>query len=273
LAESRRLPVCIVSALLLSVSIVAGAQRTWAGFDENGYPGDENLAALHKTFAYTGYWLNHPPGMNMNPWAGKRSLIRAAGFGFLILFNGRLDAQLKGQDAAALGREDAAAANAAAKREGFPPRAVLFLDQEEGGSLLPEQADYLGAWIAAVNRSAFTAGVYCSGIPVPSGAQRISTAQDVSHRFPTAKLWVWNDQCPPSPGCAIPTPPLDPAKSGFPQTLVWQYAQSPRRPDDTVACARTYAADGHCYPPGLPQSGQTFLDLNVSRSPDPSHGR
>lgn len=273
LAESRRLLVCIVSALLLSVSIVAGAQRTWVGFDENDYPGDENLAALYRTFSYAGYWLNDPPGMNSNPWAGKRSLVRTAGFGFLILFNGRLDAQLKGQDAAALGREDAAAANAAAKREGFPPRAVLFLDQEEGGSLLPEQADYLGAWIAAVNRSGFTAGVYCSGIPVPSGAQRISTARDIAHRFPTAKLWVWNDQCPPSPGCVIPGKSFDPAKSGVSQTLVWQYAQSPRRTDDTASCVQTYAADNRCYAPGLPHTAQSFIDLNVSRSPDPSRGR
>jgi hypothetical protein len=211
--------------------------------------------------------------MTTNPWAGKRSTVRADGFGFLILFNGRPDAQLKGQDAAALGRSDAAAAIAAAKREGFSGGAILFLDQEEGGSLLPEQADYMGAWITAVNRSNFKAGVYCSGIAVPSGAERISTAQDVARRYPNAKLWVWNDQCPPSPGCVIPAKSLDPAKSGFPQALVWQYAQSPRRPDDTAACARTYAADGHCYPPGLPHSGQTFLDLNVSRSPDPSHGR
>jgi hypothetical protein len=263
----------LLATILLASATLASAQKTYLGFDKNGYPGDALLPALHKTFAWTGYWLNKPPGMNSNPWTGKRSSVSAAGFGFLVLFNGRLDAQLKGQDAAALGRSDAAAAIAAAKREGFSRGAILFLDQEEGGSLLPEQADYMGAWITAVNRSNFKAGVYCSGIAVPSGAERISTAQDVARRFPNAKLWVWNDQCPPSPGCAIPGRALDPAKSGFPQTLVWQYAQSPRRPDDTAACARTYAADGHCYPPGLPHSGQTFVDLNVARSPDPSHGR
>ncbi len=148
-----------------------------------------------------------------------------------------------------------------------------FSIRKKAAACYRSKLTYMGAWISAVNGSAYKAGVYCSGIAVPSGAEKISTAQDVIHRFPSAKLWVWNDQCPPSPGCVIPAKPLDPAKSGFPQTLVWQYAQSPRRPDDTVACARTYAADGHCYPPGLPHSGQTFLDLNVSRSPDPSHGR
>ena len=66
---------------------------------------------------------------------GKRATLKAHGFGFMILYNGRLDAQLTGKDAAALGRSDAAAAVSAAKREGFAPGAILFLDQEEGGPL------------------------------------------------------------------------------------------------------------------------------------------
>src|SRR5579875_919066 len=96
------------------------------GFDKNGYPGDNLLSPPHSTFAYAGYWLSNPPGMQTNPWAGKRAAIRAAGFGFLLLFNGRLDAQLQHGEAAALGREDAASAIAAAKREGFPDGAVIF---------------------------------------------------------------------------------------------------------------------------------------------------
>ena len=108
----------------------------YLGFDKNGYPGDDLLPALHKTFAYTGYWLNNPPGMTSNPWAGKREVIRKAGFGFLILFNGRLDVQLRGQDAAALGASDAKAAVESARSQGFPAYAVIFIDQEEGGRLL-----------------------------------------------------------------------------------------------------------------------------------------
>ncbi len=273
-AEWRRtaVSICLAAALLFSSSTPAAAQNNYIGFDKNSYPGDDLLLALHQTFAYTGYWLNNPPGMNSNPWAGKRSVARAVGFGFLILFNGRLDAQLKDRNAAELGRQDAATAVAAARREGFPAGAILFLDQEEGGSLLPEQAAYMGAWISAISRSAYKAGVYCSGIPAPSGPKMISTAQDIVTRFPTTKLWIWEDRCPPSPGCVVP-PSLDPAKSGFPQVLVWQYAQSPRRPENTAACAQTYAADNRCYAPGLPHSDPPFIDLNTSRSPDPSHGR
>ncbi|HTV82529.1 MAG TPA: glycoside hydrolase domain-containing protein [Acidobacteriaceae bacterium] len=266
---------------LCAAGFVAGAAQTtkptalrsYCGFDKDGYPGDALLPLLHRTFAFTGFWLNDPPGMTTNPWAGKRAIVRAAGFGFLILFNGRLDKELTHRDAAALGRADGTEAVAAALREGFPAGAVIFLDQEEGGALLDEQASYLGRWLAAVNASAYRAGVYASGISVPAGRVRMSTAQDVEARFPGVQLWVWDDRCPRSPGCVAPDASLSFARSGFPQAVVWQYAQSPRRRKDTAACRRTYAADGRCYAPGLPHSEATHIDLDVSSSADPSHGR
>ncbi len=266
-------PLLLTGVLVLVSAAFCCAQRSYAGFDKNGYPGDSLLPALRRTFAFTGYWLNNPPGMTSNPWEGKRAPVRGAGFGFLILFNGKTDAQLRNQDAKQLGRDDAAAAVAAARREGFPAGSVIFIDQEEGGALLPEQADYMGAWIAALQAAGFGAGVYCSGIPVLAGPRMISTAQDAQTRFPKAKLWVWDDRCPPAPGCVVPAGVIDPAKSGFPRALVWQYAQTPRRPEDTAACRQTYSEDGRCYAPGLPHSEQTYLDLNVSSSADPSRGR
>lgn len=262
----------LLAVMLLTPAAIVAAQKSYVGFDKNGYPGDDLLPALHQTFAFTGYWLNNPPGMSSNPWAGKRAVVRDAGLGFLILFNGRLDAQLKGQDAAGPGREDAAAAIAAAKQEGFPAGAVIFLDQEEGGALLPEQAAYLGAWFDAVGRSMFRPGVYCSGVPVASGAEKVATAEDIAHRFPKVRVWVWNDQCPPAPGCVVPKT-LDVAKSGTRGALVWQYVRSPLDQETASACRATFAADQKCYAPGLPQSEKTHIDLDASRSADPSRGR
>jgi Domain of unknown function (DUF1906) len=288
----------LLGALALTVP-PARAQQNYLGFDKNGYPGDALLPALHRRFAYSGFWLNNPPGRSSNPWAGKRQAVRAAGFGFLILFNGRLDRELKRSDPAALGRADAASAARAARREGFPAHAILFLDLEEGGRMLPEQLAYIAAWIAGVERLGFRPGVYCSGIDVPDGHATISTARDLAARWPDLPLWVANDQCPPAPGCLAPTgiqtgshvgssansptgsqpalqagsEPSSHAGSGLARALVWQFAQSPRRPQYTAACAATYAPDGNCYAPGLPPSDATFLDLNSSSSPDPSHGR
>lgn len=249
-------------------------EKTYYGFDKNDYPGDSLLPALHRSFSYAGYWLNNPPGAGSNSWAGKRATLKANGFGFMILYNGRLDAQLTGKDAAALGRADAAAAISAAKNEGFAPGAILFLDQEEGGRLLPEQSAYLFSWIEAIRGSQYRPGVYCSGIPVAEGSSKITTAGEILSHEGNRKvaLWVVNDECPPAPGCVLPRKSLPAASSGIPRALVWQYARSPRT-QFARQCTATYAADGNCYAPDLPHSSRTFVDLNASGSADPSDGR
>lgn len=259
------------------LGVAAAAQpRHYLGFDRNVYPGDAALPALRRTFRYTGYWLNNPPGETRNTWAGKRAILKSSGFGFLVLFNGRVDAQLHGASAAALGAADGRAAVAAALRQGFPASVLIFLDQEEGGRLLPEQAAYLFAWVDAVRAAGARAGVYCSGIPVRDGKSAISTAQDIAQREAARApgpwknalaIWVADDRCPPSPGCGFAAPPLPPAFA------VWQYAQSPRRAKFSAACPRNQAPDGNCYAPGLPPGPNTFVDLDTADSADPSAGR
>ena len=87
------------------------------------------------------------------------------------------------------------------------------------------------------------------------------------------KFFISNDQCGPAPGCVFPAPPPAPGKSGVAFADVWQYAQSPRRPELTASCRKTYAADGNCYPPGVAASSGLHIDVNSASSPDPSHGR
>jgi len=253
----------------------------FVGFDRNGYPGDNRLAELHKSFAFVGYWLNNPPGARQNGWAGKRQKLHDAGFGFLVLWNGRLEAELNHSQLppAALGQQDAAAAIAAAEREGFPKHTILFLDQEEGGRLESTQNAYFFAWTEAIAASSFRPGSYLSGQPSPDGTgpdgkpATITTAQDVKeqiaarHLHPVV-LWVAQDACPPSPGCVLQAPRL--ADSGTLDAEVWQYAQSPRRLSLTKSCAQTYASDNQCY---AGATSDLFLDLDVAKSADPSHGR
>ena len=252
--------------------------KTFIGFDRNDYPGDVLLPALKQHFDFTGYWLTNPPGEQQNSWVGKRAVLRAQGFGFLVLANGKLDAEIKahGKDATGLGRSDGTAAAAAAVREGFAPKTVLFLDQEEGGRLLPEQAAYLFGWTEAVAEAGFQPGVYLSGQKVDEGhGESITTAQDVSAQVVSRHLhpitfWVYQDACPPSNGCTLRPPPLQTNSLVVPE--VWQYAQSPRRRESTASCAKTYAADGNCYVHDSRLTG-VFVDLNVAGSADPSHGR
>jgi hypothetical protein len=283
----------IIFAFALATTGVAGAQqpaantpKTYLGFDANEYPGDGLLPALRKQFAFAGYWLTNPPLTDHNSWVGKRATLLRNGFGFLVVANGRLDneilaARKAGKSPAAFGRQDAAAAVAAAHREGFPPQTILFLDQEEGGRMLPEQADYLLAWTEEVAGSAYRPGVYASNHPVPDGKGpngkpvTITTIQDIRARVAAAHLheiafWVIQDACPPAPGCVVrPSAPPAISLSGSMDAAAWQFAQSPQSPF-ARKCGTTYNADGQCYAPGV--AGYR-VDLSVAPSPDPSHGR
>jgi hypothetical protein len=260
--------------LALSVVQAQTSSTSSLGFDRNTYPGDTNLGALHQTFAYTGYWLNNPPGERTNTWAGHRAAVESAGFGFLVLFNGRLYGELKAvANAAKLGKSDAQAAAAAARREGFPAKTVIFLDQEQGGRMLPEQKAYIYAWVDGISAAGFRAGIYCSGIPAADDGN-IVTAKDIRQSAGGRQIvyWAINDACPPAPGCTFPKRPPSPTESGVSFAEVWQFAQSPQRKDVATHCA-SYSRDGECYPPGISAVQRLHVDVNTATSPDPSKGR
>jgi len=231
----------------------------YVGFDRNEYPGDGTMAGMKKQFAFVGYWLTVPPGAMFNQWVGKRELLKA---------------QKAGTAPADLGRKDAAVAVAAAKSEGFPKRAIVFLDQEEGGRLTDVQAAYLLAWTEAVAGSDYRPGVYASGQKTQDDpGVWIDTVEDIRDRVKKGGLhevaiFDAQDQCGPAPGCTLKAKPL--AEAGEPDVIAWQYSQSPRRPEITKSCAKTYASDGNCYAAGFPK---VFLDMDVARSGDPSEGR
>jgi len=268
---------CLSIALALSQSSSAqepSETASYLGFDRNDYPGDSNLKALRQTFSFAGYWLNNPPGEKTNTWTGNRPVVESAGFGFLVLFNGRLYKELK-RNPAELGRVDGQAAAASARREGFPPRTIIFLDIEEGGRMLPEQKAYIYAWVDAVTAAGFRAGVYCSGIPAKEGKTKVVTAEDIQQRAGGRKIvyFVTNDVCPPSPGCAFPKKPPQPAESGIEFADVWQFAQSPKRKTFAAKCPTNYNADGNCYPPGADPARKLHVDVESASSSDPSQVR
>jgi len=232
---------------------------------------------LKSRFAFTGYWLNNPPGASRNTWVGKRAALQKMGYGFLLLCNGREYKELKASGNAALvGARDADAATRAAQRDGFPKRAIIFLDQEQGGRMLPEQRAYIHAFVDGVVRAGYRAGIYCSGIPYrESGNVTVITADDIREHAAGRDLtfFISNDHCGPSPGCVFPANAPLPSESGVSSASIWQYAQSPRRPDMTAACRSTYDADGGCYPPGVKAGSGLYVDVESATSADPSAGR
>lgn len=251
-------------------------QSTFLGFDLNDYPGDDGLPLLRNTFSFTSYWLNAPPGEKETTWLGTRPKLQAQGFGFVVLFNGRDSRNLKSvPDAIRKGESDAADAAVLARHEGFAPGTVIFLDIEEGGRLTPAYYEYVNAWIDGLGKANFRGGAYCSAIPVNEGdGGSITTFKDIQDHLGGRKLvvWVFNDACPPSPGCVFPKTPPAISQSGSSDAALWQFAQSPRNKPRTLRCASTYNRDGNCYAPG-DTARKWFLDIDAATSANPSGPR
>ena len=261
----------------ISDSQYLSPKRTYLGFDRNMYPGDAGMKALRHDFAFTSYWLSAPPGEKVSAWHGKREFIHSLGYGFVVLYNGRGQREIKNAKiAASLGEGDAHVTAAAAKLEGFPANTIVFLDIEEGGLLSPAYHLYLQSWLWTLTQLDYQGGFYCSGIPVREDAQTtITTADDITDFLALKSrpftIWAFNDVCPPSPGCVFPEKAPSPQLSGNPNANIWQYAQSPRRMERTVHCAPGYRTDGNCYAPA-DTAHVWFLDVNSATSPDPSNG-
>jgi Rv2525c-like, glycoside hydrolase-like domain len=262
-------------ARLDSADLRSAEWHSFVGFDRNHYPGDEALPNLRKSFSFASYWLNPPPGEKNNSWIGKRGLMQAQGFGFLLLYEGRTSGQLPyKKDSIEAGLADAQGAAAAARREGFPEGSVIFLDVEEGGRFFDGYHAYLRSWAESLTKEKFRPGIYCSGIVVDEGeGSTIISADDIRAHIgvPDIVYWVYNDACPPSPGCGAPQNPPAPAASGVAYASVWQYVRSPREKKVARHC-RGYAGDGNCYAPG-DMAHKWFLDENLATTADPSAGR
>jgi hypothetical protein len=248
---------------------------TFIGFDRNDYPGDDALPALHKTFAFVGYWLGPPPGEKSNSWVGKRTALDSQGFGFLLLYRGKTSSEIStNKIAIEVGLADARAAAEAARREGFPEGSVIFLDEEEGGRYFPTQHLYLHTWAEELQKQHFHPGIYCSGIAVDEGeGSKVITSDDIRQHIGISDVvfWVYNDACPPSPGCAVAQNPPAPSASGIPYAAVWQFVRSPREKKVARHCGG-YASDGNCYAPG-DKKHQWILDMNAAATANPSAPR
>ncbi len=273
----------ILAAFSLAVGVAPRAGRAapagglaYLGFDRNLYPGDAALRALRRTFHFAGYWLSPPPGATTNTWAGKREVLHSHGFGFVVLFRGRETREMAtDKDAVQLADTDAHAAALAARQDGFAGGTVIFLDVEEGGRLPSAYHTYLREWVDQLTHLNYLAGVYCSGMPVMEpGGVVVVAAEDIRHNLQRKDVvfWVYNDACPPSPGCVFSKRPPSPRTSGVSFASIWQFAQSPRRREFTLKCPPGYDADGNCHAPG-DKARAWDLDVNAASSPDPSSGR
>jgi len=241
------------------------------GFDRNQFPGDEAMAILHQQFSFVGYWLSPPPGEKTNGWAGKRVKLEAQGFGFALLYAGRPSSSLHTRQAAfEAGEIDGKKAAEIARREGFTEGWTIFLDIEEGGRFNDAGHAYFRAWAEALARERYRPGFYCSGMVVAEGGgTKVIAADDIRAHLGSidAAYWVFNDACPPSPGCVNPKEVPGPGQSGVTYAAVWQISRSPK---ESVAwhCSG-YTKNKSCYA-AVDVAKKWFLDLDVAASASPS---
>ena len=129
------LSISVIASVLILFSCRASTQpnsqaqqapRGYLGFDLNIFPGKDALSAFGKTFSFSSYWLSPPTGEKTNTWLGQRELLRSQGFGFLLLYLGPLNRELKNEPAAVQkGILDARLLSQRAKA--FPRKQSFFL--------------------------------------------------------------------------------------------------------------------------------------------------
>ena len=271
--------VALSAGLVLSVATKspepeARQAGSYLGFDRNEYPDDEAMAQLRKQFVFVGYWLSPPPREKTNSWTGKREKLAAQGYGFALLYAGRSGSSLKTVAAGrAAGESDAKKAVEIARKEGFAEGGTIFLDVEEGGRFNDAGHAYFRAWAEALTQERYRPGFYCSGIVVDEGGgSKIISANDIRANLGAveAAYWVFNDACPPSPGCVKSPEVPSPASSGVAYATVWQISRTPK--ESTARDCAGYAKDKSCYA-AVDIAKKWFLDLDVARSGNPSAPR
>ena len=223
----------------------------YLGFDIGEYPGDtamRNFITPNTPFHFTGFYLPSEANSYNTSWMNKRSFLQGLGYGFAILYVGRLRTELTYQR----GQTDGDEAVNKAIKAGFTD-GVIYLDVEAipdpaQPPWTPARMDYISGWLDKVDSyAAWYPGVYCSYL----GSDQIKNSKpNMSIRF-----WVYRLGIPPSPGCTTAIGQLTPSDSGVSYASTWQYAIAPT---PTTGCSQTW-------------NGTTLhLDLDMSNYENPS---
>ena len=235
--------------------------------------GDAALPVLRKTFSFSGYWLTAPPRETHNTWTGKKRALGCARVRIRLVWPGGREAStLPSAAKEKMGLRMQDKRRGTQSRKGSRQGRLYFWTSKKAADLPPQFHSYtykLGPmnWC---NRDS-DPGVYCSGIPVNDGnGPKIVTAENIRSNEQARDIvfWVFNDVCPPSPGCRNPVGLLRPAQSGVEYAVVWQFVRSPQPKETAFACAG-YANDGNCYA-AADAAHRWHLDLDVASSSNPS---
>jgi hypothetical protein len=193
------------------------------GFDRSAYPGDAVMQSLWSStpLAFVAPYLAPAPSHGNAAWMAAMPALRAMGWGFAPVYVGQQSPGGPGSHILtdAQGKADAQQAAALGAMAGFATGSVLYLDIEIGGNLPTSHLTYVKSWVKEVqDNTDYWAGVYCSFS---------HTAAQVNAECGEIPTWVFHpiDSGPSTVDLSAEVAP-DPANSGFPPALAWQYRMS-----------------------------------------------
>ena len=156
----------------------------YVGFDTHTYPGTGVMRTWKQTpgspYSWVGYYLPSPCHADRS-WTGKRDTLIAMGWGLAAVYVGqqswgKTPRSLSSSQLAALrkrtkcstdlmnaseGIVDADDATSAAQTEGFPPRAIVFLDLERVETIPAPMRAYYTAWVERMlSNGRYEPGIY-----------------------------------------------------------------------------------------------------------------
>ncbi|HEX6308390.1 MAG TPA: glycoside hydrolase domain-containing protein [Longimicrobiales bacterium] len=256
------------AVLSLATACVAPARvavrpepRGVPGFDTRDYPGDAVMRGWFgdSPYRWVGYYLP-APCYTGTTWTGRRSSLRAMGWGFAVLYVGEQDwgamgartdtstapsprctsAHLTAEQGRAHGEEAAAAAAA----DGFPGGTIIFLDVERVDRVSPELATYVRGWtVRVLEDGRFEPGLYAHDVNVEALYPLLADEYARHQRSGRPALWVAR-----TTGFDLLASPRE---SGY-AAAIWQGILNTREEWN---------------------GGVLNIDVNVADSPDPSRGR
>jgi hypothetical protein len=192
------------------------------------------MAALRRTYAFTGFYLPGAPDHPDPSWKGTRSTLEQAGWGVIIIYVGRQNTSSSAS--ANQGSLDGKDAVQRTKTEGFAAGSVIFLDVEFGDALGQAMLDYVMAWFQAiVQDGTYRPGVYCHIHNFPS-VQAITNVLGTAVTF-----WICGGS-----GFSMAS---SPSGCGFVDAVAWQGWLDSRDPSQTV---------------------EFLIDVNLATSTNPS---
>ncbi|RQP21902.1 glycoside hydrolase domain-containing protein [Piscinibacter terrae] len=226
----------------------------YAGVDTDIFPGDERLDWLkaNTNLSWCAYYLAPAPSHADTSWMGRRPALCGQGWNLVPVYVGQQTTGPGSHEVdASHGQADGAQAASLAQAEQFPPRSAIFLDWEDGSSPQPGSLAYIGAWVQAVIEGGFQPGLYCSHARAAEMAAYAATLDPA----PQLRIWVWRVSTSTPhvyAGDIRQLAPADPAESGYPSAVLWQFEQ-----------------DCELSLPGSPCDGME-VDLSWSAAADPA---